>query len=213
MLKNTTDAAEKKDLEVVKNQWRKAVVKCNGRMGEIEEWYTLRDIDAEMNYERLEGGGSEDEHVWHKRLGKGMRTLVKRDILELCKLNDSKKKISKHKPMQVMLLSDMFLVSRPVQEKKTGTVNYMVFKVAHRSLIEAKQYYPAYDSSEKLKNMIEVTILSSSTEDFKLGRGSETFYFKAKEPLGRDRWLEAFNPHQVCSRVAGVESKWVEVWI
>eukprot|EP00041_Stephanoeca_diplocostata_P032355 m.1035397 g.1035397 ORF g.1035397 m.1035397 type:complete len:926 (+) comp24137_c0_seq2:221-2998(+) len=196
VLKHTEDAGEKKDVEAVINQWKKAVTKCNGRMGEIEEWFSLRDIDGEMNYERLEGGGSPDEHVWHKGLGKGMRSLIKRDALELCKLHDSKKKISKRRLMQVLLLSDMFLFAKPVKEKKTGTIRYMVFKVAHRSLIEAKQYFPAPDASEKLKNMIEITILSSSTEDFKLGRGAETFYFKAREPLERDRWLEAFNPEQ-----------------
>jgi hypothetical protein len=96
-----------------------------------------------------------------------------------------------------MLLSDMFLFCKALKEKKSGQIRKVVYKMAHRSLIEASQFYPTdYNSQEKLKDIVQLVILSESTRDHEMGKGSETIYFKAKDTMDKDRWIEAFNPER-----------------
>lgn len=96
-----------------------------------------------------------------------------------------------------MLLSDMFLFMKALKDKKSGSIRKVIYKMAHRSLIEASQFYPSdYNSQEKLKDIVQLVILSEDTRAHEIGKGSETIYFKAKDTMDKDRWIEAFNPER-----------------
>jgi len=191
-LKKTSDEKEQRDLEKVYKLWQERLQKCNNRMGEVNEWYQLRDWNTTFDYSKLVGY----HEIWTPDMHRGSRTVVKTGVLELVKLHDNKKKIVKRKEMEVMLLSDMFLYCKALKDKKTGAIRKVVYKMAHRSLIEAAQFYPDFGAQDKLKDIVQVTILSEVARDHEIGKGAETIYFKAKDTMEKERWIEAFNPQR-----------------
>eukprot|EP00040_Diaphanoeca_grandis_P015357 m.78271 g.78271 ORF g.78271 m.78271 type:complete len:962 (-) comp25098_c0_seq1:120-3005(-) len=177
--KTDNDPTERAALSTAHNKWRASLNKCNSRLKEIEEWHNLKDVHGTLNYTKLTGS----DPVWTPDHEYGFRSMVKRGMLDLCKLNETGKRITKRKGVEVMLLSDVFLFAKSMKNKQTGVIEYIVYKQAHRSLIECEQFRPR---ESKMDNMIEIQLISDS--------GTETIYFKAKDPITRDRWLEAFNP-------------------
>lgn len=177
--KTDSDPTERAALSTAHNKWREALNKCNSRLKEIEEWHNLKDIHNQLNYSKVTGS----DPVWSQDDAYGFRSMVKRGQLEMCKLNDTKKKINKRKGVEVMLLSDVFLFAKSMKNKSTGKIEYVVYKQAHRSLIECE---PFRSRESKMDNLIEIQLISDS--------GIESIYFKTKDPMMRDRWLEAFNP-------------------
>ena len=80
------------------------------------------------------------EEIWKPSHKFGYRGIVKKGPLELIKLNEAKKKIAKRKQVEVMLFSDIFLFCKPVKVKKTGRVEMIVIKEAHRSLLDVDRF-------------------------------------------------------------------------
>ena len=112
--------------------------------------------------------------------------LVKRGVLKIADLDSKKNKIKKKKATEVFMFSDMFLYARVVKTKKTGQTRYLVFKVAHRTLLKAAEYKPK-DASKKEMHILEVNVLSMQGK-------TDTSYFLAKDQAELERWLEVFNP-------------------
>jgi hypothetical protein len=91
-------------------------------MGEVTEWYQLREWNRTFDYSKLLGYSE----IWTPDLFRGSRTVVKTGVLDLVKLSDNGKRIVKRKPMEVMLLSDMFLFCKAVKDKKSGVIRKIV---------------------------------------------------------------------------------------
>jgi hypothetical protein len=66
-------------------------------MGEVNEWYQLREWNSTFDYSKLVGY----HEIWTADLHRGSRTVVKTGVLELVKLHDNKKKITKRKEVEV----------------------------------------------------------------------------------------------------------------
>jgi hypothetical protein len=188
------DPSEKYNLSNAHKRWKESVHTCNSRFAEIENWFNLKDLQKQLNYERVEGA----EEIWKPSHKFGYRGIVKKGPLELIKLNEAKKKIAKRKQVEVMLFSDIFLFCKPVKVKKTGRVEMIVIKEAHRSLLDVDRFRSSGAQVDtKLENMIEIRFLSKDKKAFASGEadaGMETLYIKAKDRMTMDRWLEAFNP-------------------
>ena len=131
-------------------------------------------------------GWKNSKNVWEPDLPKGQRMLVKRGVLKIADLDSKKNKIKKKKATEVFMFSDMFLYARVVKTKKTGQTRYLVFKVAHRTLLKAAEYKPK-DASKKEMHILEVNVLSMQGK-------TDTSYFLAKDQAELERWLEVFNP-------------------
>ena len=85
-----------------------------------------------------------------------------------------------------MLFSDMLLYAKAVKHQKTGRIRLIVYKQAHRSLIEVNDYPDISSKSEKGQNLIEL-VLYGTDEVLHL-------YLRAPSLTEKTRWLEAFNP-------------------
>lgn len=100
--------------------WRDAARKVDGRMGEIETWWTLRELEATMNYSQIE---DEDRvRVWEDAHPKGFRKIVKRGVLHEVRLNAKGDKISKHKPVEFFLFSDVAMCVLGWIERHAGVL-------------------------------------------------------------------------------------------
>jgi hypothetical protein len=81
---------------------------CNERVRTLEDRQTVADIAAVLDWSRLTQGLEVDDDT---------RVLVKRGTMELCTFVGAK--ITKSKPVEVFLFSDLFLYAKPVKVKKT----------------------------------------------------------------------------------------------
>ena len=163
------DPSEKYNLENAHKRWKESVHTCNSRFAEIENWFNLKDLQKQLNYERVEGA----EEIWKASNKFGYRGIVKKGPLELIKLNEAKKKIAKRKQVEVMLFSDLFLFCKPVKAKKTGRVEMIVIKQAHRSLLDVDRFRSSgAQVDSKLENIIEIRFLSNDKKAFASGEVS-----------------------------------------
>lgn len=79
-------------------------------------------------------------------------------------LNDSRKKIVKARPLECFLFSDMFVYAKAIREKKTGKVQYMVYRQVPRALVLAKidKSLPLKVSAPQNTNNLVLVLLRES---------------------------------------------------
>lgn len=188
------DPTEKYRLVNAHKRWKESVHKCNQRFAEIENWHSLKDLQQQLNYDKVEGS----EMIWTPQAKFGYRSMIKDGPLELVKLNDSKKRIVKRKHVEVMLFSDIFIFAKSVKNKKSGKIELIVFKQAHRSLMDVDRLRNSGSTIDsKLEFIIEIKFLSKDKKAYASGQadaGTDIIYFKCKDHMMMERWLEAFNP-------------------
>lgn len=88
--------------------------------------------------------------------------------------------------MEFLLFSDMLIYAKPVKHQKTDKIRFIVYKQAHRSLIEVSDYPDISSKSEKGQNLMELVLYGS--EDVL------HLHLRAPSATEKTRWLEAFNP-------------------
>lgn len=150
---------------------------CNERMRIVESRLELVQIESTLDVSRL---------VEAIPLEAPGRSLLKRGPLELITLNN--RKVSKSKPVEIMLFSDLLMYAKPVKVRKTGTLKYIVYKQVHRSLIEIGDVPPDQlpDTGDYLFTTFSITLYSDDMPT--------TLVVRASSSSDRTRWQDTFNP-------------------
>merc|ERR1719473_1351281 len=97
------------------------------------------------------------------------RRLVKRGLVHIAILNNSRK-VTKSKPIELILLTDMIIYGKRTKQKKC-----LVYKQVHRSFIDAR-------AATDLPDMISITIHGKAR--------ATKIYLKCDSNSTRDRWLK-----------------------
>lgn len=149
---------------------------ANVRLKSLEDHATLQNIEKTLDFSRLRN---------HVPIVDPKRVLVKRGGLNFVTLND-KGRVAKAKRLEFMLFTDMLLYAKPVRDKRTGNPSYLVYRMVHRSLFEARRFdLPGTKGSEG-ESLIEMIIY--------LGDSTARLILQASSPTDRQRWMDVLDP-------------------
>jgi hypothetical protein len=174
------DAEDLAELRQLLADVKDVVAECNEIMRVEEAYLELVELEEELDFRRL----AEPEPI-----AAVSRAKVRRGRLERVIIN-KEGRIVKTKPLELILLTDMLIVAKPVTAtfSRAKPQKFEVKRQVHRSLAQVAEEADLPTDKECGKNLFSIW-----TQSYRPG-DQEHYLLHCESDIKKQQWLDAFNP-------------------